>query len=215
MALVTGTPEGLILTQDDLYIDVAPNFYFQPIDLGDGQGSSSPLNNPDSDDFYWGLSGTVARPVYQAGCYDSFQWASNIEMNDIRCDTVGNKGTIQKMANLDVTFNLKTLLPLAQLRHMLRWGAVTESGGVEKVGVGQPNNQVYYRVYFPAVYDEANGDYVAITMHRCQFVDSWQMSFTYGQQSMVGITCRGFADDSKPADQLYATVIRADPSALV
>lgn len=214
MALVTGTPEGNIITQEEVYPDVAPNFYFQPIDLGEGNGSATELNNPDTDGFYWGLSGTTLRPVYQVGCFEAFQWGGNIEMQDIRCDTVGNKGAIQKLSHIDVTFTLKSLFPLTVLKHMLRWGAVTQGTGTEKVGIGQPNNQVYFFAYWPLVYDSVNGDYVAVTLHRAQFVDSWQIAHPFGQQHTVGITMRGFADETKPADQLYATVVRADVSAL-
>jgi hypothetical protein len=140
----------------------------------------------------------------------------NIEMNNIRCDTVGDKGTIQKLNYLDVTFTLKTLFPLTTMRHILRWGAVTSTvGATEKVGIGQPNNQRYFYGYFPIVYDSDTGDFLSFTIHRAQFVDSWTLAFTYGQPTTVGMTFRGFAHEAKPADQLFATVIRADPSAIV
>lgn len=210
MALITGTPLGVITQQDDIYIDSAPNIYFQ--ERCDG---INPLNNPDGDGFYWGLSGTAACPVFQLNCFDTVQLVSAYELNDIRCDTTGDQGAIQKLNHLDLTFNLKTLFPLATLRHVLRGGPVTTSGGaLEKMGIGQPSNARYYRTYLPVVYDPDTGDYVSITMHRAQFVDAWTLAFTYGQPATIAVTMRGFADEDLPADQLFATIIRADPSAI-
>jgi hypothetical protein len=197
MALVTGTPLGVINTQDDLYLDVAPTIYFQDYDADE-------LNNPDGDGFYWGLTGSSTYPVYELVCYEDARWA-----------TVGDKGQIQKLNHIDLTFTLKTLMPLATLTHILRGGAVTTTpGATEKMGIGQPNNQQYYHCYFPVVYDETVGDYVAVTAHKAQFVDAWEIAFAFGTQATLGIIFRAFADSSKPADQLFATVIRADPSAI-
>lgn len=210
MALVTGTPLGVINTMDDLYIDTAPTIYFQQRDT-----SNALLNNPDANGFYWGLTGSATWPVFEMRCYDTVVWGGSIEMNAIRCDTTGDQGVIQKLNYLDLTFNLKSLFPLATLRHILRWGSVTTvSSALEKVGVGQPNNNRFFRAYFPVVYDEDTGDYVSVTMHKAQFVDSWQLSFAYANQAAVPITLRGFADPDLPSAQLFATVIRADPSAI-
>lgn len=208
MALVTGTPLGVITTQDDIYIDTAPTIYFQDADADE-------LNNPDGDGFHWGLTGTATFPVYELACYEDVAWASEYESNAIRCDTVGDKGQIQKLNHIDLTFTLKTLFPLAILTHILRGGAVTTTpGATEKMGIGQPNNQQFWHYYFPVVYDEAAGDYLAVTAHRAQFVDAWEISFTYGTPATVGVIFRCFADSTKPADQLFATIIRADPSAI-
>ena len=212
MSLVTGTPVGTIATMDAIYTDIAPTVFFQPIDLGGG--AVSLLNNPDSDGFYWGLSATSTNKVFELGCYENFQWGGNIEMNNIRCDTQGDTGVVQRLSSLDITFTLKSLFPLSTLRHILRWGTPTVNAGVEKVGIGEINNNLYYYVYFPLVYDTTNGDYVSVTVHKAQFVDSYQISHPYGQQGSVGITLRGFADKTKPSDQQFATVIRADASAL-
>lgn len=208
MALVTGTPVGLIEAQDDLYVDKAPSIYFQ-------DATADELNRPDGDGFYWGLSGTTVYPVFSLGCYTDVRFMGNVEMQNVRCDTVGDKGTIQRLNFLDLTFSLQTLFPLATLRHIMRAGAVTTTpGATEKMGIGQPNNQRYYHVYFPVVYDEDAGDYVCVTGHKCQFVDSWQIAFAYGRSSTIGVTIRMFADDAKPSAQTFATVIRADPSAI-
>lgn len=208
MALVTGTPSGQINAQDDLYLDSAPYIYFQDATAGE-------LNNPDGDGFYWGLSGTSTYPVYQLGCYEGVQLMGSIEMSAVRCDATGDKASVQKLSYMDLTFTLKTLLPLATLRHIIRGGAVTTTAGsTEAMGIGQPNNQLFYHVYLPLVYDGDTGDWLSITGHKAQFVDSWQIAFTYGAPTTMGVTIRMYADDTKPADQLFATIIRADPSAL-
>lgn len=208
MALLTGTPLGNIDTQDEIYIDTAPTIFFQDYSAG-------LLNTPDAQGFYWGLSGTTAYPVYQMGCVEGVQLSGNIEMQDIRCDTVGSKGVIQKLNFIDLTFNLKTLLPATHLTKILRASpVVTVSGKTEQFGFGQPNNQQFYHVYAPSVYDESAADYIAITLFKAQFVDAWQIAFNYAQPSTVGVTFRAFADDTKPANQLFGSFLRSDPSAI-
>ena len=208
MALVTGTPLGQVNAQDELYIDQAPTIYFQ-------DNTANPLNNPDGDGFYWGLSGTTTYPVYSLSCYEDVVWASEFESNAIRCDAVGDKSQLQKLNHIDLTFTLKTLMPLATLTHILRGGAVTtNAGATEKMGIGQPDNDLYYRYYFVSVYDETAGDHITVTAHKAQFVDAWELGFTYGEPATLGVTLRAFAEDTLPAAQLFATVIRADPSAI-
>lgn len=208
MALVTGTPLGTINAQDDLYIETAPSLWFQDF-------IADELNNPDGDGFYWGLTGTPTYPVYALECYEDVRLAADYEGNNVRCDTVGDKAHIQKLSYVDLTFTLKTLLPLATLTYILRGGAVTTTvGATEKMGVGQPNNNQYWHVYGASVYDEVAGDYICFTAHRCQFVESWEIAFAYGEPATIGVTIRAFADTTKPADQLFLTLIRADPSAI-
>lgn len=215
MTLVTGNPVGNVITQDELYVDSAPPIYYQHNDNGAGVGSVGLLNNPDAQNFFWNLSGTTENPVYQLGCVENVALAGAIEMNDIRCDTVGNKGAIQKLNHIDLTFDLKTLFPLTSLKDIIRGGEVTTTGGeLEQMGIGQPNNNRYYYVWLPSVYDEANGDYLAWTGFRGQFVDSWNLAFTYAAPTTLGVILRLFADTTKPADQLFANVIRADASAI-
>lgn len=208
MALITGTPLGQINAQDELYIDEAPTIYFQDY-------SANELNNPDTDGFYWGLSGTTTYPVYSLACYEEVRWASEFESNAVRCDTVGDKLNIQKLNHIDLTFTLKTLMPLATLTHILRGGAVTTTAGAtEKMGIGQPDNNQWYHYYFVSVYDKDTGDHITVTAHKAQFVEAWEIAFTYGEPATLGVTIRAFADDSLPAAQQFATVIRADPSAI-
>ncbi len=208
MALVTGTPIGLINAQDDIFLDTAPSIWFQDT-------AANLLNNPDADGFYWGLSGTTAQPAFALECYEGVQVAAEYESNAIRCDTVGDKGQIQKLNHIDLTFTLKTLLPLDTLTRILRGGTVTTTvGATEKMGIGQPNNQQYWQTYTALVYDETAGDYISMTLHRCQFVDAWELAFNYGTPATLSVIIRAFADTTKPADQLFMTIIRADPSAI-
>jgi len=208
MALITGTPAGTINQQDELYLDTAPPIYFQDY--------NAPLYYaPDAQGFYWNLTGTSTYPVLQLGCVEGVNLAGNIEMNNIRCDTVGDKGTIQKLNYVDVTATLKTFFPFTTFRHIIRGGAVTTvSAATEQFGIGQPNNQQYWHVYMPTVYDPSTGDWVAVTIHKAQFVDSWQIAFPYGNASTVGVMLRGFVDETLPAAQQFGTFFRADPSAI-
>lgn len=214
MALITGTPAGNVISSEQLYLDTPPTFYFQE-NLTAAGAAVGLLNDPDADGFYWGLSGTTANPVYGGGCYENFQIADGREINMIRCDTEGDRGSTQKRTSLQITFTLKEFFAFTKLRHMLNWGAVTSTAGAtEKVGIGQIDNAKYYYLYFPSIYDQTAGDHVTFTAHRAQFTVAWTISFTYGQAATVGIQATCFADTNKPSDQQFATVIRADPSAI-
>lgn len=213
MSLITGTPVGNLISSQQLYLDTPPTFYFQHNTDASGNAVGL-LNDPDGDSFYWGLSGTTNNPVYEGGCYEGFQIADGREVNMIRCDTEGDRGSIQKRTSLQITFTLKEFFKFTKLRHMLNWGAVTTNAGAnEKVGIGQIDNSLYYYLYFPSIYDATTGDHVTFTAHRAQFTAAWTISFTYGQPATVGIQATCFADTNKPTDQQFATVIRADPSA--
>jgi len=206
MALVTGTPEGTLIAMDEVYVEGAPYVYYQDYD--------GPLIL-DSDSYYWGLSGTAAYPVFQLACYEDVSLGSDISVNAIRCDNVGDKDVIQKLNHLEFTLTLSSLLPLSALQNIMRAGGYMLSGKVEKMGIGAINNNEYYKVYLPKVYDEDTGDWVSITIHKAKFVDAWTINMPSGDKwTMTGITIWGLADDSKPSAQTFATVIRADPSAL-
>jgi hypothetical protein len=205
MPLITGTPVGTVNTMEDLFITGAPNIYFQ--DYGAGE-----LNNPDSDGFYSGLSGTTAKPVMEVGCYSDVSFGDNVEITNVRCDAVGDKSVLLKRNYLTLKFTLKSLFPLATLTNMLNGGKVTASGGLEKMGLGIIDNSKFWHVYFPKVYDEATGDYVSITGHKAKFVGTWELNMPYSDQwNVTGIELRCLADTSKPTAQQFATVIRADP----
>ena len=214
MSLITGTPVGNVITPPELYLDQPPTFWFQNRYTAAG-ASVGLLNPPDSDGFYWGLSGTTANPVYEVGCYENFQVADVRTINMIRCDTTGNRTAIQKRDALNITFTLKAPFPLATVRNMLNLGPVTtNSGATEKVGVGLIDNSLYYYVYFASIYDQTTGDYVNFTGHRVQFTNAWQWAFTYGNAATFTIQATCFADTDKPSDQYFATIIRADPSSI-
>ncbi len=206
MALITGTPLGNVLSQDETYIEGAPNIYIQ-------QTEANPLKNPDADGFYWGMSGTTAYPVFSIGCVQDVTLSEGVTMNAIRCDAVGEKGMIQRRDYVEFNFKILSLFDLATLRHLLNLSSVTSAAGVEKVGIGTINNNRYYMAYAPRVYDPDTGDYVLFHLHRCQFVDAWTIDMKGGEAwSVSGLKLRAFADESKPTAQMFGTIVRADVS---
>ena len=211
MALVTGAAIGNIVEQDsEIFIEGAPWIYMQDYQAAE-------LNSPDGDGFYWGLTGSTTYPVYSMACYEDVGLGQDLTVNAVRCDKVGDTAVIQKLNHLEFTFALSTLFPLTTSRPILRGSTVfTDVGaGLEKMGIGPINNAQYWRLYLPKVYDEDNGDYVSITIHRVQFVDAWTIAMPSGDKWMVGgISAWGLADDTLPSAQQFATIIRADPSAI-
>jgi len=206
LATTAKDPTGTIRQADDIFIEGGPEFWFGGVEK----------YAPDADGFHWGLTGTAALPLYKVGCYTDFRWRDNIQMTDVRCDTIGTVSTIQKRSYLEITFTLLSLLPLSILTNIIRGGTVTQNvtEGTEKMGLGEINNNLYHRCFLSKVYDENAGDWVTITGHRCQFVDAWEISMTYGQPWTIGIRLRMYADQTKSAAQRFATVIRLDPSIL-
>lgn len=200
-------PTGQLTNQLDGYIEGAPQAYFGGV----------PKYSPDSDNFYWGITPTLANPVFRLGCYMDFKLADNIQMSEVRCDTVGVTATIQKRSFLEVSFTLESLLPLSFLQPILaRGGTVVAnpSEHTEKMGIGDINNNRYYMLYFAKVYDPDNGDYVSFTGHRCQFVDAQELAMPYGQTWTLSVKIRMHADRTKPNNQWFATVIRYSPENL-
>ena len=216
MVLITGTP-GMpatgIVSQDEITLEGAPNIYFQDADM-------DPMFNPTTGtdtDWYWGLTGTAAYPIYQLGCYTDVSFGEDVTVNAVRCDTVGDKSAVQKRNYLELTFTLHHLFPLTVLTHVMNAGSAvgTDVADVEYMGIGKIDNNQFWRVYLPKVYDETDADYVAITMHRAQFVDAWSISMASGESwSMSGVRLRGYADEDMPTAQSFATVVRVDTSAL-
>jgi hypothetical protein len=208
MGLITGTPLGNIVSQEEVYIEGAPWIYYQDAD-------ATPLWNPDANSFYFGLSGTTAFPVYALACYEDVQLGADMTVNAIRCDKVGDKAVIQKLNHLEFNFSLSSLFPLTTLSPIIRGSAVTAITSFEKMGIGTINNNKYYHVYLPKVYDEDSGDYLIIHLHRAQFVNPWTLAMPSGNRWLLGgISAWAFADDAKPSGQEFATIIRYDPSAL-
>ena len=208
MALITGTPIGNVDSQDEIYVEGAPYIYIQDY-------NATPLNNPDADGYYWGLSGTTAYPVFNIGCVQDVSLTEGLTMNQIRCDAVGDKGTIQRRDYIELELTVLTVFPLSTLRHMLNLSAPTVSTNIEKVGIGQINNNRFYMAYTPKVYDQDTGDYLLFHLHKAQFVDAWTINMNSGEPWTVqGLKLRAYADDTKPNGQLFGVIVRADESAL-
>lgn len=208
MTLITGTPIGNVDSQDEIYIEGAPNIYIQ-------EYTANPLYNPDADGYHWGLSGTVSQPVFNLGCVQDVALTEGVTMNQIRCDAVGDKGTIQKRDYIELTLTISTLFPFSTLRHMLNLSAPTVGTNVEKVGIGQINNNRFYMAYCPKVYDQDTGDYVLFHFHKAQFVDAWEIAMPSGEPwKASGLKLRAYADDTKSANELFGVIVRADESAL-
>lgn len=208
MTLITGSPIGNIDNQENLFIEGAPDVFFQDYNAGE-------LNRPDAGGFYWGLSGTTTYPAYGIGCVQDVTLTDNLTVNAIRCDNLGDTGVIQKRNHMEFNLTINTLLPLTTLTHIMRYSPVTAGSGLEEMGVGKINNNRFYHVYLAKVYDEDVGDYVSITIHKAQFVNASTINMRAGEPWQVtGISIWGFADSNLPTTQQFATVLRSDLSAI-
>jgi len=211
MALVTGTALGNIELSEDIYLEGAPNVYIQDY--------SAPLMySPDSDSFYWQLTGTTSYPVYEIGCPKDMSFTENLTANDVLCDNTGVKATIQQRNFIEFSFSFHTFFPLQVSRFLLKGGAVTENtvNHTQKFGWGKINNNLFFHVYAPKVYDEDTGDYVWIHLHKCQFVDPWSITMAFGTPwAGTGVKLRAFADTTKPAAQIFGMFGRSDASVIV
>jgi hypothetical protein len=208
MALVTGTPLGNLVQQEDLFVEGAPTFYFQ-------DNRADPLFNPDGDGFYWQLSGTSTYPAYQIGCVTDVNMADNRTLNDVLCDNIGVKDTIEQRNYVEWNMTVQSIFPFTVWRHLVRGGAVTQTAPTEKFGFGPLNNSIYYMLYSPKVYDDSVGDYVAFHFHRCKFVDAWTLNTPFGAPwQLTGVKVRAFVDESKPSDQQFGVAIRSDASVI-
>jgi len=205
--LITGSPSGNISYSEKVYLDGAPNIFYQNY-LAD------PLNNPDADGYYWNMSGTAEYGVKGLGCITDVSFTQNITANDIMCDVEGMQGTIQQRDSVDLKFTLQNPMPLSMFAELNNMSVADVSSGLEKVGIGEMNNNRYWMVYAPKVYDSDSGDYLMIHLHKAQFVDVGDLSMTYGKSWAQSFTVRGFADTTKPAAHRFGTIIRSDLSAL-
>jgi hypothetical protein len=207
-ALVTGTPLGNLDTQEELYLEGSPYIFIQ-------DATAAPLYNPDAEGYYWGLSGTSTYPVQQLGCIQDVSLTEGLTMNEVRCDTVGTKATIQRRDYVEFNLTILSVFPLATVRNLLNLSAPTTGTGYEKVGIGGINNNRFFMVYAPKVYDEDTGDALYFHLHRAQFVDAWTIEFRQGEPwTVTGLKLRAYADDTKPTTQRFGAIIRYDPSAL-
>jgi len=207
MSLVTGTPIGSLTSQEELYIDGAPNIYYQDYE-------ADPLNNPDGDGYYWGMSGTATYGVKGLACITEVSLEQGITANEVRCDTVGVKNTIQRRDYIDLTFSLQTIMPLSIFAEIAGFSAADVGTGTEKVGMGVIDNNQFWMVYAPKVYNDDVGDYLLIHLHKAQFVEPGALEMRYGEPWMQQFTLRAYADDTKPSTQQFGVLVRADISAL-
>ena len=208
MALVTGSAIGTIEAAESIFIEGAPTIFFQ-------DATATPLYNPDTQGFYWNLSGTATYNVHEVGCPTNLSLTENLTVNDVLCDNLGTIATIQQRNYIEFTFDIQSFFPYQTLRHLLKFGSVTETAPKQQMGIGKVNNNLYYHVYAPKVYDEDVGDYVWIYLHRCQFVDPWTINMAFGTPWVAtGIKLRAFVDTTKPAAQQFGSFGRSDLSAV-
>lgn len=207
MALVTGSAMGTLTQQENLYVEGAPTIFFQRYE-------ASPLYNPDGDGFYWQLSGTSTYPVYEIGCVTDVSLTEDITINDVLCDNLGVKSSIQQRNYLEFNFTIQSFFPFSVLTYLLKGEAATESAPLEKFYMGAINNARYWQVWCPKVYDSDVGDYVGIQLHRAQFVEAFTIDMGFGSPwTATGLRLRAFVDDTKTPSQ-FATWIRSDASVI-
>ena len=210
MALATGTPVGTINTSESVYAYGAPNIYIQDY-------TATPLWNADAQGFYWGMSGSAAYPVYEVGCPTDVSFSENLTITEVLCDNLGVVATVQQRNYLEFTMTVQTLFPLSTLRVLLKGGAVTKTTAnrTEKFGYGPINNNQFWMLYTPQVYDTDVGDYVWMHFHKCQFVDAWSIGMSWGNPwKITGIKLRAYADSTKPSAQQFGMFGRSDASVL-
>jgi len=208
MALVTGSAVGTLQTQEDIYLEGAPTVYIQ-------DWNATEWYSPDADGFYWQLTGTSTYNVYEIGCVTDVSLTENLTINDVLCDNVGVKDTVQQRNYFEFNLSIQSFFPYDVLTHLLGFGTVVETAPTQKMGMGKINNNQYWHVYAPKVYDEVAGDYVAIHLHKCKFVDAWTIGMTFGTPwQATGIKLRAFVDSAKPAAQQFGVMIRADASVI-
>jgi hypothetical protein len=56
------------------------------------------------------------------------------------------KDTVQQRNYVEFSFTIQSFLPLAVLRHLLKFGAVTEVAPVEFMPIGKINNNLRYQL---------------------------------------------------------------------
>lgn len=213
MTLVTGTPFSAVEAQEDIFLEGAPTIYFQ-------DARATPGYNPDANTtpFYWQLSGTAVYPVYEIGCPTDVVFTENLTINDVLCDNVGVKATIQQRNYFEFQFSVQTFFPLQVLSALLNGGTVFENTTthVQMMPLGKINNDQFWHLYTPKVYNETDGDYVWIYMHKVQFMDAFSIAMTFGVPwKLTGLKMRAVVDSTKPAAQQFGMWGRSDASAIV
>jgi hypothetical protein len=209
MTLVTGTPIGTIETQEDIFLEGAPTIYFQD--------ANAPVS-VDTNGFYWKISGSATYPIYEVGCPTDVVFSENLTMNDVLCDNVGVKAVVQQRNYFEFTFSIQSFFPLQVLTNLLNGGTVVEDTvtHVQLMPLGKINNDQFWHLYAPKVYNELVGDYVWIYLSKTQFVDAFSIAMTLGTPwKATGLKMRAFADTTKPAQQLFGVFGRSDASVII
>jgi hypothetical protein len=200
--LVTGSAIGNGISQEDTFIEGAPYIYIQDY-------TAMPLNNPDSDGYHWGITGTTLYPYYVLGCVSNVSLTEGVTMNDVMCDTVGTKDTIQKRDYIELSLEISSIFPLTSASLVMNLSTAVVANGIEKVGIGAINNQRKFMVYMPKVYDEDTGKYIFVHLHKAKFVDAWTIPMTSGEPWKVqGVKIRAYADDTKKAQERFGVFLR-------
>jgi len=207
VALITGSALGTLTQQEDLYVEGAPTIFFQDYEAG-------PLYNPDGNGYYWQLSGTAVYPVYEIGCVTDVSLSEDITINDVLCDNVGVKSSIQQRNYVEFNFSIQSFFPLSVLTYLLKGGVPSEAAPLEFFEMGQIDNSQYWAVWCPKVYDTSVGDYLGIQLHKAQFVEPFTVDMAFGTPwTATGLRLRAFIDTTKTPNQ-FATWVRADASVI-
>lgn len=207
MPLVTGTPVGNILSQSEIYMEGAPYLYIQDYRAGT-------LNHPDANGYYWNLSGTSQYPIYSLGCIQDVKLTEDVTLNMIRCDTVGDKAAIQKRNYLQIEFSLISLLPLSISAVLMNMFNSTTLSGKEYVGISKINNNIFYQIYAPKVYDEVAGYWIMMQLHKCQITGNFTWDMALAGQKLTGIKATAFIDETKPATQMFGVLANFNTTTL-
>jgi hypothetical protein len=204
MSLITGSPAAYTAMRDK-YIEGAPYIFIQDY-------SQSPLYNPDSDGYYWGMtSGSAGYKPILLGCVTDVSLTEGVTMNDVRCDTTGVQDTIQKRDYVEFNITIQSVFDLKELRHILKLSSATVGTGYETVGIGGISQTQSYMVYAPLVYDETNAYWLMFHLHKAKFVDAFTWNMTYGENHKItGLKLRAFADSTKPSTQRFGVIRRFD-----
>jgi hypothetical protein len=207
MPLVTGTPVGNIVSQEELYLEGSPYLYLQDY-------RATPYRHPDANGYYYGLSGTSTYPVYSLGCIQNTKMTEDVTLNMIRCDTVGDKEALQRRNYIEMEFELNSQMPLSVSKILMNFFDSTTVSGAEFVGMSKINNNIHWMLYAPKVYDEVAGYWILMHLAKCKIVGNWTWDLNINGWKLTGIKVRALIDETKPANQMFGVLARFDPVAL-
>jgi len=205
----TATPVGPIINAEALYLEGGPNIWMQ--DWG-----ATYNNNPDSDGFYYGMSGTAAANLFEVGCYDDLQLRDARTETVVKCAAAGIVANMQRRDNFELAFTLKAMLPLSILTKILGGGTVVHNLAeeTEKMPLGVLPQNIFWHVFLSRVYDEDTGDFVAFQFHKVQVVEATPLAMPYGDAWNLQVRMMIMADTAKPAAHRFGELLRYDPSVL-